>query len=204
MNKQSGFTLVEIAIVMVIIGLLLGGVLKAQEIITNARVKSLETDVTGLTAAIYSYQDRYRALPGDDIRVARFGLTTKGDGDRIIEGNFYSPAADGKESYHVWSHLRNAGLIIGEIGSTNRPENAFGGITGISMEDSILTGFPTGRTQFVGFTDIPQDIAIIIEARSDDGHPTQGNVRATKNDGSTLSTATDYTGEEMYYMYISL
>ena len=69
MKKQQGFTLVEIAIVMVIIGLLLGGVLKGQEIITNARVKNVENDFNGVTAAIYSYQDRYRAIPGDDSKV---------------------------------------------------------------------------------------------------------------------------------------
>ena len=63
---QSGFTLVEIAIVLVIIGLLLGGVLKGQEMITNAKVSKVENDYKGITAAILAYQDRYGVLPGDD------------------------------------------------------------------------------------------------------------------------------------------
>src|SRR3954464_2211002 len=67
MKAQAGFTLVEIAIVLVIIGLLLGGILKGQEMITQAKIKNIVNDFNGITAAINSYQDRYKALPGDDL-----------------------------------------------------------------------------------------------------------------------------------------
>ena len=62
--KQKGFTLVEIAIVLVIIGLLLGGILKGQEMITQAKIKNVVSMTsTGITAAVnYGYQDRYRAI----------------------------------------------------------------------------------------------------------------------------------------------
>ena len=83
--RQSGFTLVEIAIVLVIIGLLLGGILKGQEMITQAKIKNLINDFNGLSAAMYSYQDRYRALPGDELNattVARWGAAAfGGDGN---------------------------------------------------------------------------------------------------------------------------
>ena len=65
LNGQKGFTLIEIAIVLVIIGLLLGGVLKGQELINTARVRALNNSVDGITAAWFSFQDRYRAFPGD-------------------------------------------------------------------------------------------------------------------------------------------
>ena len=65
-TKQNGFTLVEIALVLVITGLLIGGVLKARELIFNANLKRIERDKAGIVSAIYSYQDRYRQLPGDD------------------------------------------------------------------------------------------------------------------------------------------
>jgi prepilin-type N-terminal cleavage/methylation domain-containing protein len=65
-RKQRGFTLIEIAIVLVIIGLLLGGVLQGQQLIENSRVKSATNDLNGLSAAAFSYQDRYGRLPGDD------------------------------------------------------------------------------------------------------------------------------------------
>src|SRR5258708_5389491 len=65
-STETGFTLVEIAIVLVIIGLLLGGILKGQEMITQAKIKNVINDFNGVTVAVTSYQDRYRALPGDD------------------------------------------------------------------------------------------------------------------------------------------
>src|SRR2546427_10556260 len=82
---QAGFTLVEIAIVLVIIGLLLGGILKGQEMITQARIKNVINDFNGITAAINSYQDRYRALPGDDINAAsRWAGSFGGNGDGAL------------------------------------------------------------------------------------------------------------------------
>ena len=62
-RRQSGFTLIEIAIVLVIIGLLLGGILKGQELINSARVKNLATDFRNIPVFIYGYQDKFRALP---------------------------------------------------------------------------------------------------------------------------------------------
>jgi len=65
-SKQSGFTLVEIAIVLVIVGLLLGGVLKGQELITSGKAKALYADKSAIQTAYNTYIDRYRAIPGDD------------------------------------------------------------------------------------------------------------------------------------------
>ena len=62
---QSGFTLIEIAIVLLIIGLLLGGVMKGQSMINSARVRSIANDLSGIEAGWISFQDRYRSLPGD-------------------------------------------------------------------------------------------------------------------------------------------
>ena len=64
---ERGFTLVEIAIVLVLIGLLLGGILKGQEMVNQAKIKNIIADFSGLSAAYLGYQDRYRAVPGDDL-----------------------------------------------------------------------------------------------------------------------------------------
>ncbi len=69
-THSKGFTLIEIAIVLVLIGLLLGGVLKGQELITSARVRNLISQQDGIKAAFFGFQDRYRALPGDYARPA--------------------------------------------------------------------------------------------------------------------------------------
>lgn len=66
-SKQSGFTLVEIAIVLVIVGLLLGGVLKGQELITSGKAKALYADKSAIQTAYNTYSDRFRAIPGDDL-----------------------------------------------------------------------------------------------------------------------------------------
>ncbi|HEB81223.1 MAG TPA: prepilin-type N-terminal cleavage/methylation domain-containing protein, partial [Gammaproteobacteria bacterium] len=88
-KRQKGFTLIEIAIVLVIIGLLLGGVLKGQELINTARVRALNNSVDGVTAAWFSFQDRYRAFPGDYTQATvnlpdPNGLIANGNGDGLV------------------------------------------------------------------------------------------------------------------------
>lgn len=75
-RRQQGFTLVEIGVVLVIIGLLLGAVLKGQELIASARVSNLTQAVNGYRTAINGFQDRYRLMPGDSSAAA----TTVGNG----------------------------------------------------------------------------------------------------------------------------
>src|SRR5438876_4021482 len=121
-STEMGFTLVEIAIVLVIIGLLLGGILKGQEMITQAKIKNVINDFNGVTVAITSYQDRYRAIPGDD-RNATTRWTVQapasGNGDGVMAGKYNAtvagpgaPAAT-EESNLFWQHLRIAGFVPG-------------------------------------------------------------------------------------------
>lgn len=201
MKKQAGFTLVEIAIVMVIIGLLLGGVLKGREIITNAKIKNLENDYQGVTAAIYSYQDRYRALPGDDKNATRFSVTgntvTAGSGDGKIAGSFDSTTT-GDESRLFWLHLRNAGLVAGTTSDQQQPTNAFGGLTGVATGGANIPGL------VVGFGSIPQNIANIVESQQDDGKSATGNIQGVKSSDGT-SDAANYTDSKLLYnLYFSL
>jgi len=65
MGKTRGFTLVELAIVLVIIGIILGAILKGQELINNAKAKRLQNDLRGLEAAIWTFYDRTGHFPGD-------------------------------------------------------------------------------------------------------------------------------------------
>lgn len=187
MKKQSGFTLIELAIVLVIIGLLLGGVLKGQELITQARVKNVINDMNAVTVAYQGYQDRYHALPGDDPNATRWTGAVVGDNNGSIAGLYNAqiaaPAA-GQESSLFWDHLRRAGFISGTGGLA--PPDATGGIMGVQTGDgagsTVLAS--TAGTPATGFgvpivcvSNIPDKIAIAIDTTLDDGNIETGNIR---------------------------
>jgi len=182
LTKQKGFTLVEIAIVLVIVGLLIGGVLKGQEMITNAKLKRIESDNAGIAAAMFSYQDRYTQLPGDDSQAdGRFdifagGSSVSGGGDGIIDG-IWSPTTAVETSF-FWNHLRAAGLIAGGGLDATQPTNAYGGLIGIRDGALGIAGHVTVFGQIEG------PIAKIVESRLDDGVPDGGRVQAACLSGS--------------------
>src|SRR2546422_8366551 len=121
-KRQQGFTLVEIAIVLVIIGLLLGGILKGQEMITQAKIKNVIADFSGVSAAYHGYQDRYRAIPGDDPNAAtRWASMTNpapvpGDGNGIVSGTYNNGGATCTtpgEACRWWEHPPKAAVGSG-------------------------------------------------------------------------------------------
>ena len=186
-SRQSGFTLVEIAIVLVIIGLLLGGVLKGQELINSAKIKNLANDLNGISTAVYGYQDRFKALPGDDLQAGtRWTSSFAGTGDAAITGAFdvaFTPpfAAATPESLKFWQHLRLAGFVGGDP-ATGQPINAVGGIMGVQsgagsqLVDTAgnmgLSGLVVCQSKILG------RIAESLDNQMDDGKPNSGAVKA--------------------------
>lgn len=188
--RQTGFTLVEIAIVLVIIGLLLGGILKGQEMITQAKIKNVIADFSGVSAAYHGYQDRYRAIPGDDpnaaTRWAVNPVAAAGDGNGVV-GGLYNTATDAAgaagESRRWWDHLRRAGFVSGT--GTQQPFNALTGMIGVQTGDgaggaTMLNA--AGGNGFVGLimcsANLPDKIAIAVDTQMDDGASNLGTVRA--------------------------
>ncbi len=183
-SKQSGFTLVEIAIVLVIIGLILGGVLKGQVLIENAKYKNFVKQVESYRGAFYTFQDTYRALPGDISNISALdAAAVAGDGDGIIEGDYCG--TDEEEACTVWSHLRYAGIIAGspdDTDATASPTHTYGGLV-----STIATGaWGNGVTESKILTQgIPGDVAQRYDNEYDDGDATSGSVAG---DGSTNAT----------------
>lgn len=171
MKKQSGFTLIEIAIVLVIIGLLLGGVLKGQEMMTNAKIKRVSNDFNGVSAAIFSYLDRYSAFPGDDPNaLARWGAPTiSGNGDGVIAGTCFGAG----ESQQMWDHLRQAGLVAGT--GVNYPNHAFGGRIGLENNIYGISG-PS-----ICMQNLQGKVGEILDRQMDDGDGNGGEVQNSAN-----------------------
>lgn len=194
MNKrQSGFTLIEIAIVLVIIGLLLGGVLKGQELINNSKIRNTVSSLDGIAAAIYSYQDRYNALPGDDPNAdtrwgLAAGLATAGNG--VIEGAWGSIDGGTDESALLWEHLRQAGLITGgpaaALATISPPNHSLGGVFGV--EDAAIAGadtsIPTGI--IICMSNVEAKYGEILDLSLDDGAGDAGDLRNDQDDNPYL------------------
>ena len=198
-TQQSGFTLVEIAIVLVIIGLLLGGILKGQELINSAKVKNLANDFRVIPTYIYAYQDKFKALPGDDpagqTHLPGGAVSDNGNGNGVIDGAWNSTAAT-DESNMFWRHVRLANLAAGPTVASDPeyvPKNAVAGILGVSSTTSAqiwITGM-TGTYQ-VCSKGILGKFAKQLDIQMDDGNTATGSMRAHP-DGSAAGTAATAT-----------
>ena len=206
-RAQSGFTLVEIAIVLVIIGLLLGGVLKGQELIENGRIKSAANDLNGISAAYNSYLDRYRRVPGDDGPIA----TLTGRGGSWTTGGIKAGNADGVINLAAaqtfdggadifFQHLRAANFITGNPGDTGinaLPVNAWGGRLGVA--NAVVQGRPATRL-VACLGSVPGKAAAALDVQLDDGRPNNGTLRATQGANNTTpgAAAATYNEAQVY------
>ena len=157
--QNKAFSLVELSIVLVILGLLVGGILAGQSLIRAAELRSISNQSQTYNTAVHSFRDKYFALPGDMSNAVRFwgaqaGPTTdgynstcgilttaattpatcNGNGDNTLNtiGGYYS------EMFRFWQHLANAGLIEGNYAGVTDTGNALDSTVGFNIPSSRI------------------------------------------------------------------
>ena len=209
-QRQNGFTLIEIAIVLVIIGLLLGGVLKGQELITSARVRNLISMQDGIKAAYFGFLDRYRALPGDYAQaVANINGVTGGGacGIAATRGNgngdgqvMHVAATTVAENVLAWEHLSKSGFINGSYTCAgtaatpaSAPTNPYGQYFDLAYANSYGDTAGTIPTRHILMTgaNIGSDLLAEVDRKVDDGNPVQGSYRV-QTAGTGITAANCY------------
>ena len=175
-RHQRGFTLIEMSIVLTIIGLIVGGILKGQELINNARIKSLVAQIDNIKSATLTFQDRYGYLPGDYNSATSFGFAaaaTNGDGLGTIGPAAGGPfttsnvAMNGSEAVMVWPELTAANLLSGYY----TPQNAVFLNTTTATVTQWLPGKLTGTFLWLGtFEDAtyPQTPTLAVRLQKED------------------------------------
>ena len=195
-RSQAGLTLIELSILLVIVGLLLGGVFVAHELVSGAKVKNIAGDFIAVPTYVYAYQDTYRALPGDDRAAPQRlpGATLAAPG-ALGNGRIDAPwnsTAPTDESRVFWQHLRIAGLAAGPtmLDAPNfTPRNVFGGAIGFSSASGpqLQIAGMSGDYQ-VCSAGIPGKYVRPLDQTLDDGNSATGMVRAVA-DGAVLRSA---------------
>lgn len=188
-KHQSGFTLIEIAIVLVIIGLLLGGVLKGQELITSARVRNLISQQDGIKAAYFGFQDRFRALPGDYAQASAVAnianVTFGGNGD----GQVLNAGATNEQTL-AWNHLSAAGFLNGAyamaaaneaVSDLNTPKNPYSTYLQLVWDNNYTAAAaPPAKHNLKTGNQIPVEILAEVDRKVDDGNAQQGSFRFSR------------------------
>lgn len=192
-TAARGFTLIELAIVLVVIGLLLGGILKGQELIESARARNLMSQMDSIKAAYFAFQDKYRALPGDyPGALAHANLAgiangqVGGNGDGVVRDT-----AQARESLLAWVHLSHANLIAGnyQAGGSQPdprgewPRNPYGARLQIQYDDRFTGSGGMPRLNLKTGNQVPARILAEIDRKVDDGRANAGQFRFSAYDG---------------------
>mgnify|MGYP003384699334 CR=1 FL=1 len=197
-RKQSGFTLVEIAIVLVIIGLLLGGVLKGQELINSSKVKNISDQQLGITAAFFAFQDRYRAVPGDYLAANAIANIPVGpSGVQFVYTGNGDGAVTAAETGQAWTQLTSAGFIncsvctsIVAATSATSPTNVYGGWSQIISDAVYLdAGTAVAVNNLKSGGNIPVGVIAEVDRKIDNGAPNTGIFRFSVSAQPTAPTA---------------
>ncbi len=199
---NRGFTLIEMALVMVIVGLLLTAALKGNELITNARARNVIAQQADIRAAFHGFQDRYRALPGDypgavaSRNIPNIAADIGGDGNGVISN------ATANEQTIAWAHLSQAGFLSASYHMTNptnaaseanTPRNVYNAYLQLTQDNNFAT--VTGATPAAARLNlktgnaVPAEVLAEIDRKIDDGNAARGSFRFSPFNGAASAPA---------------
>jgi hypothetical protein len=190
--NHKGITRADIAMALVIIGLMVGAVIKGQAMIYDAKHKRLMNDLQGISAAYFTYYDEYNSLPGDDTN--NYGWSGVDEARGNSAGNGYidgNNAVNGDEAHEAWQAMRYARLLSGDpeaTGNAHLPITPFNGKYYLGHHDF---GSAIGTKNHIEVTNISGDVAESVDIMLDDGVYNTGTIQASP----------DYTSRlvDMYY-----
>ncbi len=173
-NNRQGFTLVELALVLVIVGLLITGVLKGEALIQNAKVKKIVNEKDSIAAAYYTFFDRYGQLPGDE------NLPTAPPNDPAGNNGDADGQIDAAEYGFLFQDLALAGIINGSYDGTptSIPTHTFGSWMRVQWVANSTGGTIALNANCMAFNAVPADVAEQIDRKYDDGVYNTGSIRA--------------------------
>ena len=181
-QRQRGFSLIEMALVLVILGIVLAFVLNGEQLIASAKKKRLVEDFREFEAAFNTFLDGYGQYPGDenDIRGIPLpeGDTENGNGNGLVDA-----AEDDNFGRYVWNDLLKSGT------SKKKTANPFGGVYGweaITFHPTDASGIDHYRNT-VYATNIPADQAREIDLSNDDGIWNTGSIMSSANYDATIT-----------------
>lgn len=192
---EPGFTLIEVALVLVVIALLIGGVLKGWQMIQSTRVRTMAATATSIQSAYFAFQDRYGHVAGDWNAVdagTAVGRTVNGGGND--NGRLDTlPADPWTESNAFWEQMAKAGFIRGDYPGTPATEPTLD--NGLTPFNAFQRPIIIGRTlDYEGAASLHRHIIVgrgtpvgllrELDTKLDDGRPGEGKVRATVDDGA--------------------
>ncbi len=196
-KKESGFTLVELSIVLVIIGLIVSGVLVGQDLIAQARLRSQITQIGQFDAAANAFYTKYDSYPGDLPSPLSYGLVVAdptgagSTGNGLIEGEMANGAAI-EEAEIAFETLSGAGMIPGSLAADEFPLTKMNvgniGVFNLNSKNywAIGTDSTTASTWSAGFSSFD---AWSIDTKIDDGVYNDGIVLAAQTAGTTIQAS---------------
>ncbi len=213
-NRQNGVTLIELSIVIVILGLLVGVVMGGQSLLLSMKIRSVVANVKGFMIATDNFREKYNSLPGDMVDASEYWADCDTPAT-LCNGNGNERIESGGEDLRVWQQLADSDMIEGDYTGSgsfevdvNLPPSRFTDSGYIMYYNSALYGSSSNAIQFGGISSTDTRLPILnardamsVDILMDDGLAASGDVVTTDANGytgcvDTSATPNKYTPDD--------